>query len=162
MYAESVYKASVFLKECNQTNLPIIFCKEVSGFMVGSYNEESDIIRFFFFLMIGRPPRSTLFPYTTLFRSEPRPAHRVAALEAPEDGAGDRAALAGRSVARGRFRHRGRGRGDGGERHRRRRREPERPGSASARRPRGAALDGGRSEERRVGKECRSRWSPYH
>src|SRR5689334_25222954 len=30
---------------------------------------------FFFFLMIRRPPRSTLFPYTTLFRS-------VAALEA--------------------------------------------------------------------------------
>src|SRR2546422_2150854 len=28
---------------------------------------------FFFFLMIRRPPRSTLFPYTTLFRS-----HRVA------------------------------------------------------------------------------------
>src|SRR5215475_10749413 len=27
---------------------------------------------FFFFLMIRRPPRSTLFPYTTLFRS-PRP-----------------------------------------------------------------------------------------
>jgi len=25
-----------------------------------------------------------------------------------------------------------------------------------------AAEDGGRSEERRVGKECRSRWSPYH
>src|SRR6266545_1660452 len=25
---------------------------------------------FFFFLIIGRPPRSTLFPYTTLFRSE--------------------------------------------------------------------------------------------
>src|SRR2546429_4681675 len=24
---------------------------------------------FFFFLMIRRPPRSTLFPYTTLFRS---------------------------------------------------------------------------------------------
>ena len=23
-------------------------------------------------------------------------------------------------------------------------------------------LDGARSEERRVGKECRSRWSPYH
>ena len=23
-------------------------------------------------------------------------------------------------------------------------------------------LKGGRSEERRVGKECRSRWSPYH
>src|SRR5260221_3972757 len=27
-------------------------------------------IRLFFFLMIRRPPRSTLFPYTTLFRSE--------------------------------------------------------------------------------------------
>src|SRR6185295_20036193 len=26
------------------------------------------IIFFFFFLMIRRPPRSTLFPYTTLFR----------------------------------------------------------------------------------------------
>src|SRR2546430_8111894 len=26
----------------------------------------------FFFLMIRRPPRSTLFPYTTLFRSPPR------------------------------------------------------------------------------------------
>src|SRR5690349_24473241 len=32
---------------------------------------------FFFFLMIRRPPRSTLFPYTTLFRSPRRaPAHR--------------------------------------------------------------------------------------
>src|SRR6266702_7507772 len=28
---------------------------------------------FFFFLMIRRPPRSTLFPYTTLFRSWLRP-----------------------------------------------------------------------------------------
>src|SRR5579872_7534185 len=31
-------------------------------------------IFFFFFLMIRRPPRSTLFPYTTLFRSPPAPA----------------------------------------------------------------------------------------
>src|SRR5258708_25474770 len=31
---------------------------------------------FFFFLMIRRPPRSTLFPYTTLFRSSfPVEAH---------------------------------------------------------------------------------------
>src|SRR5256886_11555378 len=30
---------------------------------------------FFFFLMIRRPPRSTLFPYTTLFRS----SHQVSA-----------------------------------------------------------------------------------
>src|SRR2546422_2764783 len=29
---------------------------------------------FFFFLMIRRPPRSTLFPYTTLFRSEKDPS----------------------------------------------------------------------------------------
>src|SRR5580698_11133158 len=30
----------------------------------------------FFFLMIRRPPRSTLFPYTTLFRSPPVAARR--------------------------------------------------------------------------------------
>src|SRR5438105_8592828 len=29
----------------------------------------SPVFRVFFFLMIPRPPRSTLFPYTTLFRS---------------------------------------------------------------------------------------------
>src|SRR3712207_9051609 len=34
----------------------------------------------FFFLMIRRPPRSTLFPYTTLFRSHT--AHRVAVMYA--------------------------------------------------------------------------------
>src|SRR2546429_7273248 len=28
------------------------------------------LVLFFFFLMIRRPPRSTLFPYTTLFRSD--------------------------------------------------------------------------------------------
>src|SRR5690349_23724166 len=31
---------------------------------------------FFFFLMIRRPPRSTLFPYTTLFRSRSRHRRR--------------------------------------------------------------------------------------
>src|SRR2546427_9053468 len=31
---------------------------------------------FFFFLMIRRPPRSTLFPYTTLFRSLRDLAHQ--------------------------------------------------------------------------------------
>ena len=30
---------------------------------------QSSAFGFFFFLMIRRPPRSTLFPYTTLFRS---------------------------------------------------------------------------------------------
>src|SRR3712207_9121548 len=33
------------------------------------YEEALHSIHFFFFLMIRRPPRSTLFPYTTLFRS---------------------------------------------------------------------------------------------
>src|SRR5256885_11229731 len=32
---------------------------------------------FVFFLMIRRPPRSTLFPYTTLFRSLPRAVRRA-------------------------------------------------------------------------------------
>src|SRR2546425_7643109 len=42
------------------------------------------------------------------------------------------------------------------------------PGSAAADRRRAPPIHpiparrGGRSEERRVGKECRSRWSPYH
>src|SRR3712207_7221545 len=31
---------------------------------------------FFFFLMIRRPPRSTLFPYTTLFRSSGAPSEQ--------------------------------------------------------------------------------------
>src|SRR5256885_10062607 len=34
---------------------------------------------FFFFLMIRRPPRSTLFPYTTLFRSPPARGRRRSA-----------------------------------------------------------------------------------
>src|SRR3982750_4933375 len=32
-------------------------------------DEKNSCVSFFFFLMIRRPPRSTLFPYTTLFRS---------------------------------------------------------------------------------------------
>src|SRR2546423_14710274 len=39
--------------------------------------------RCFFFLMIRRPPRSTLFPYTTLFRS---PRNGVMACRAVRDG----------------------------------------------------------------------------
>src|SRR2546430_4399095 len=37
--------------------------------LVGAYSSMQNF--FFFFLMIRRPPRSTLFPYTTLFRSCP-------------------------------------------------------------------------------------------
>src|SRR5260370_38231149 len=82
----------------------------------------------FFFLMIRRPPRSTLFPYTTLFRS-----------------ADLRGSLATRGVA-----------------------PKQQEGSPACFL---SGISGGiplslgawvRSEERRVGKECRSRWSPYH
>src|SRR3989440_10476916 len=37
--------------------------------MFFSLSYSSHVHLFFFFLMIRRPPRSTLFPYTTLFRS---------------------------------------------------------------------------------------------
>src|SRR2546422_11019713 len=40
----------------------IVFCLLITA---------SPFFFFFFFLMIRRPPRSTLFPYTTLFRSLP-------------------------------------------------------------------------------------------
>src|SRR5690554_7915197 len=80
---------------------------------------------FFFFILIRQPPRSTLFPYTTLFRS---PA--VKAL-LNDDLSPLAAALqqAWRLHYEGKFEQ---------------------------------AYNLGRSEERRVGKECRSRWSPYH
>src|SRR3712207_9456619 len=107
----------------------------------------------FFFLMIRRPPRSTLFPYTTLFRSQ------VACVEVPERD-DDRVAA---GVGRGRLRCGVHGEGP----------SPGRPrvttvvlgaagvhalGSRTTERSAGEL----RSEERRVGKECRSRWSPYH
>src|SRR5215211_8956846 len=56
---------------------------------------------FFFFLMIRRPPRSTLFPYTTLFRSRPCRGARPAAVRCRPAGgrrrAGRRAVRAARS-----------------------------------------------------------------
>src|ERR1022692_703382 len=48
-------------------------CPALSADRVGAYG----ISVFFFFLMIRRPPRSTLFPYTTLFRSRYEPAARA-------------------------------------------------------------------------------------
>src|SRR5256885_16196779 len=53
---------------------------------------------FFFFLMIRRPPRSTLFPYTTLFRSLPR-AH-IAALRFYGDIDTQRLSMADRKSTR--------------------------------------------------------------
>src|SRR5256885_16168439 len=110
--------------------------------------------------MIRRPPRSTLFPYTTLFRSvapERSAQRRVGA--GRQCGLELFAALAYQLVAAL----------VGIDRHQPRELEfgihgTALPGQAGAllghigRIGRGAF----RSEERRVGKECRSRWSPYH
>src|SRR6266496_5060460 len=45
---------------------------------------------FFFFLMIRRPPRSTLFPYTTLFRSRAKGAWTGRGVGRPPGAAGPR------------------------------------------------------------------------
>ena len=45
IYSESADKAARFIMDCNQTNLPIVFFQDVSGFMVGLDAEESGIIR---------------------------------------------------------------------------------------------------------------------
>src|SRR5260370_6396368 len=80
----------------------------------------------FFFLMIRRPPRSTLFPYTTLFRS--RHHHRLGA----EDASGRRA-RGGRGL-------RGDGLGDRGPGRREGVRRPRRPRRAGHRRERSDAV----------------------
>src|SRR3989449_3282013 len=54
-------------------------------------------VLFFFFLMIRRPPRSTLFPYTTLFRSPSTGAQRGRAT-----ARGSRARSVGRPSGSGR------------------------------------------------------------
>src|SRR2546429_9447358 len=93
---------------------------------------------FFFFLMIRRPPRSTLFPYTTLFRSThaivpglPGIEHEQRQMLRLEAGIDDILSLDASQEEAGDHQQ------NKGNRHL-------------------------RSEERRVGKECRSRWSPYH
>src|SRR5256885_16744582 len=45
---------------------------------IGAQRISSNVLVFFFFLMIRRPPRSTLFPYTTLFRSLRHPRRQGA------------------------------------------------------------------------------------
>src|SRR6266496_982085 len=55
-YICSFYNFSSFFR-CYPVNSPFLYLTSFSSFF------------FFFFLMIRRPPRSTLFPYTTLFRS---------------------------------------------------------------------------------------------
>src|SRR2546421_179122 len=88
-----------------------------------------------FFLMIRRPPRSTLFPYTTLFRSHRKAQLKVAkVLDPTSDNGTFNLKIDGTLV-----------------------KENASNGDASA-----FVNVSNRSEERRVGKECRSRWSPYH
>src|SRR5438105_13900205 len=60
------------------------FCPLLLFFCVFSYSFSFHCSFFFFFLMIRRPPRSTLFPYTTLFRS--RSLHRRRRLLPGDDG----------------------------------------------------------------------------
>jgi 3-methylcrotonyl-CoA carboxylase beta subunit len=45
IYSDSADKAARFIMDCNQTNLPIIFFQDVTGFMVGRDAEQSGIIR---------------------------------------------------------------------------------------------------------------------
>src|SRR2546422_11279707 len=98
--------------------------------------------------MIRRPPRSTLFPYTTLFRS---PWLKTGTLKAILDGSlGSRTAAllapyADDPSTSGILRF-----------------EPEQLKRLAIERDNAGFQLAFRSGERRVGKECRSRWSPYH
>src|SRR2546429_8879541 len=97
--------------------------------------------------MIRRPPRSTLFPYTTLFRSGfgSHPGGRKAKPDA-----------VGMQVVHGDFLL---GSREMRAASRRAVEKADRFWFAPWRAKNPSQM---RSEERRVGKECRSRWSPYH
>src|SRR3712207_9092562 len=101
--------------------------------------------------MIRRPPRSTLFPYTTLFRSE-RDGVVQRAVMALKDALPDLVVVT--DVCLCEYTDHGHcGVIEGG----RVLNDPTLDLLA-----RMALSHVERSEERRVGKECRSRWSPYH
>src|SRR3712207_7805915 len=70
------------------------------------------LMMFFFFLMIRRPPRSTLFPYTTLFRSGPPVRLLGRPLRPGDRRAAGEVSAAGRTLRRA-------GRTQGGDRRRR-------------------------------------------
>src|SRR3712207_9583105 len=122
--------------------------------------------------MIRRPPRSTLFPYTTLFRSR-RTEVAVKNIDNREHDLLDSddyfqyhggmiaaiRALTGRNP-KGYV-------GDSADPSRVKTRdlseEARRVFRSRVANPKWiSAMRQHRSEERRVGKECRSRWSPYH
>src|SRR5207253_11313828 len=47
-----------------------LVCLPRSSLSFRSYYIRPHLVLFFFFILLPRPPRSTLFPYTTLFRSD--------------------------------------------------------------------------------------------
>src|SRR3712207_9217560 len=129
--------------------------------------------------MIRRPPRSTLFPYTTLFRSKRKTSITTGIFEIGKRKTGTReksywneddprARYDTVSDALWIYRYRDLEQNLQRFGWRQARRKVLTQGALSREWPRrgcgaSAARDGsGRSEERRVGKECRSRWSPYH
>src|SRR2546425_13368201 len=99
--------------------------------------------------MIRRPPRSTLFPYTTLFRSLLPGLHGLERGPQRDLGLPITHIPHEQPVHRARPLH--------VALHFLRRAPLVRRVLVQERR-----LELARSEERRVGKECRSRWSPYH
>src|SRR5256885_9153504 len=52
-------------------------CQQIAPHNINITFSANPYLLIFFFLMIRRPPRSTLFPYTTLFRSQEVPAART-------------------------------------------------------------------------------------
>src|SRR3712207_9376657 len=108
--------------------------------------------------MIRRPPRSTLFPYTTLFRSPelmPRLFTKFATKSYQGTGLG---LFISKSIVEA---HGGKMWAENNNNNSNENDDNNNDGSNN-RKHNGATFYFIRSEERRVGKECRSRWSPYH
>src|SRR5256885_15328406 len=109
--------------------------------------------------MIRRPPRSTLFPYTTLFRSfGEKDSHAVYFLQQQGIARLDVVNYISHGITKTPQAHQGKGEQDADQEG-----QAETSNSPLDNYTQNLnALALARSEERRVGKECRSRWSPYH
>src|SRR3712207_9264017 len=108
--------------------------------------------------MIRRPPRSTLFPYTTLFRSIEKTLNILDDV-ASEKSTKRKAPGATKGKTKGKTKGATKGKGKGATKGKGKS-EGKNKDKNKAEANKGKAIS--RSEERRVGKECRSRWSPYH
>src|SRR5207249_5348167 len=60
------------LLDCHNDTIYVVSSSLIVATLLSSPSYSAFLLSFFF-LMIRRPPRSTLFPYTTLFRSRVRP-----------------------------------------------------------------------------------------